>query len=406
MANPVTGNPSTPNQRVGAIINVADSTALAALDPSGLTVGTTVYTVDTDAYWDLKVSSAALSSTVVAVNGITGLRWLARSADSGFVTYAALADTSVTSGATLIGVNANGGMFSEPNLQLVLQTDVVLKVPLAATDGSGGAQLVGVNTGGKYTSTNVESALDTEVQTIKNPSQFTLTSGNLLSATLADAATNAASTIRRMSHTSSGTAAAGFGNKEIQTIPSSTGVARDATVMTHAWTTATNAAEDAQLKISALRAGSSVDLARFNGSSASGNAPLEILSHSVDDVAIAFTESHDQQIQKYNGGDLAFRARAGGSVYMASVNYAGMGVMPEANSLVDTFVGRNVGIGDAATNGLFWIPTLETAAWKPAALTPAGFLAHHAGLAFNVVDGKLYISGNGHLWSLTATVVI
>ena len=156
----VSGNPQNPGQRVGAIIVVADSTALAALDPSGLTLGSEVYKTDDDSYWELKVSSAALGSTVIAVNGISGLRWLLRVAAAGFVTLAQLADTSVTSGATLVGVNANGGMFSEPDLQHVLQEDVVLKANLAATDGTGGASLVGIqDVGNYYTATAVEGAL-------------------------------------------------------------------------------------------------------------------------------------------------------------------------------------------------------------------------------------------------------
>jgi len=151
----VTGNPQNPGQRIGAIIVVADSTELAALDPSGLTLGSEVYKTDDDSYWELKVSSASLGSTVIAVNGISGLRWILRVAAAGFVTLAQLADTSVTSGATLVGVNANGGMFSEPDLQHVLQEDVVLKAALAATDGTGGTSLVGTqNTGGYFSNTH------------------------------------------------------------------------------------------------------------------------------------------------------------------------------------------------------------------------------------------------------------
>lgn len=152
--------PASVGQRYGAQVSVADSTALAALDSDGFTIGTPVWNIALQAVFRLTVSTAALSSLVVAVAGITGARWISDGGAAGFVTLAELASTTVTSGATLIGVNANGGMFSEPDLQHVLQEDVVLKAVLAATDGTGGASIVGVqDTGGFFAGTTVEAIL-------------------------------------------------------------------------------------------------------------------------------------------------------------------------------------------------------------------------------------------------------
>lgn len=146
-------------QRYGAQISVADSTALAALDTDGFTIGTGVWNIGLQILFRLAVSTATLSSTVVATRDITGARWLADSGPGIGVTLAELASTSVTSGATLVGVNANGGMFSEPDLQHVLQEDVVLKALLAATDGTGAATVGVQDTGAFFAGTTVEAIL-------------------------------------------------------------------------------------------------------------------------------------------------------------------------------------------------------------------------------------------------------
>ncbi len=147
--------------RLGASITVTDTTALALLDPNGLDIGTNVYVADDTEFWTLVTSTAALGPGVVEVLGTVGARWVPVTSTSGFVTFADLSDTTLdNAGANLIGVYANGGQFSEPTLQGVLQEDVVIKTDLAATDGSGGAALVGIqDTGGYYTGTNVELAL-------------------------------------------------------------------------------------------------------------------------------------------------------------------------------------------------------------------------------------------------------
>lgn len=61
----------------GASLAVANATALAALDVSGMTVGTMCYVTSLAAPFTLAVSSASLvTNQVVAVNGVTGIRWI------------------------------------------------------------------------------------------------------------------------------------------------------------------------------------------------------------------------------------------------------------------------------------------------------------------------------------------
>lgn len=153
---PITSNPT----RIGSGLSVVTTGDLALLSPDNLTIGTGVYVTDDDKFYTLTTSTEALGPGVVEVLGTVGARWIENGGSTGFVTFADLADTTVDSGATLIGVNSNDGMFSEPDLQGVLQEDVVLKTVLAATDGTGGASLVGIRDVGSYfTSTVVEGAL-------------------------------------------------------------------------------------------------------------------------------------------------------------------------------------------------------------------------------------------------------
>jgi hypothetical protein len=61
---------------IGASLVVADSTELALVQIGGMTLGTQVKNLDTDSYFELRASTAALGDTVVAVSGVTGLRWV------------------------------------------------------------------------------------------------------------------------------------------------------------------------------------------------------------------------------------------------------------------------------------------------------------------------------------------
>lgn len=62
---------------LGAGIQVQDSTALAAYPINGITLGTVIYNVAVGALFILQLSSAALvDDNVVAVNGVSGARWV------------------------------------------------------------------------------------------------------------------------------------------------------------------------------------------------------------------------------------------------------------------------------------------------------------------------------------------
>lgn len=68
-------------QAIGTFIAVFDSTALAALNPQGLAVGTSVYNTSVGSSFTLTVSNASLvPDSVVAVSGVTGLRWIVQAA--------------------------------------------------------------------------------------------------------------------------------------------------------------------------------------------------------------------------------------------------------------------------------------------------------------------------------------
>ncbi len=92
---------STP-EATGAGLVVATSAALALLSADGLTIGTRVWNIETGSYWRLATSTASTSSTVVAVLGTTGARWLA-SQGTLSVTGLTVAGDITTTGDVTIG---------------------------------------------------------------------------------------------------------------------------------------------------------------------------------------------------------------------------------------------------------------------------------------------------------------
>ena len=73
---------STP-QTTGSFLAVSTSAKLAQLSTDGLCIGTQVYNEETGSYFALLASSAALSSSVVAVAGTSGVRWIQLNLTSG-----------------------------------------------------------------------------------------------------------------------------------------------------------------------------------------------------------------------------------------------------------------------------------------------------------------------------------
>lgn len=103
-------------QVLGASLVVANQTALAALDITGMTLGTVVYDAADDLYFQLKVSTASLSAgSVVAVSGITGIRWLVASGGFGADTLLKLpnANAALVNALEMITALTNNGAGTE-----------------------------------------------------------------------------------------------------------------------------------------------------------------------------------------------------------------------------------------------------------------------------------------------------
>src|SRR5260221_172645 len=65
-----------PPTRIGTDIPVASSAKLAELDSKFLTLGTSVFNLETSTYWVLTLSNASPGPGAIAVSGVTGSRWI------------------------------------------------------------------------------------------------------------------------------------------------------------------------------------------------------------------------------------------------------------------------------------------------------------------------------------------
>lgn len=74
---------STSPQVLGASLAVKDSASLAALDVTGMTLGTQAFNSGLGWSFTLVISGAGLSTDVVAVNGVSGARWVSSSLVNG-----------------------------------------------------------------------------------------------------------------------------------------------------------------------------------------------------------------------------------------------------------------------------------------------------------------------------------
>jgi hypothetical protein len=103
-----TGLTATP-EVFGAGLSVATSTALAALDVSGMTPGTQCYNLAVASPFTLTVSTASLvNDQVVAVAGVNGVRWIINSvaAPATVVTSAPVSGTGSSGSPVTIAANA------------------------------------------------------------------------------------------------------------------------------------------------------------------------------------------------------------------------------------------------------------------------------------------------------------
>jgi hypothetical protein len=397
--------PAPPVIQLGSSIAVATTAELGTLDASHLNPGTEVTVTADNSLWRLSISSASVGAGVVAVAGITGWRWLEQGGTSGFVTLAQLADTTVTSGATLIGVNANGGMFSQPDLQHVLQTDVVLKANLAAQDGSGGASLVGIQDVGNYfTGTVVETAMqelgasratdETNIalkQTKAAPAPFTTTTGQLVEIDLSDAGTNTASVATVTAHDTSGTAAAGFGTIDKNRLENASGTMKDATQTTSRWVVATNAAERAAVDVSAMVGGTMTKLATFSGGdTAQAEAPLILPGANSSEQTILFTGAGNQTLYKTGSGRMVVTAE--GAISFVAGSSTGLVIQnPNSGQPTDIKLATASDLGNAAIQGFVFLPvSTTTGAPTGVPAQSTGFFANSTPVFINQADKKLW----------------
>jgi hypothetical protein len=151
--------------RQGASLCTATSAALADLDVNGLTLGTSIYNLETATFFDLLPSTAPLSGTVVAVSGVDGVRWVqAESAGGGPVMFAALA---ANGGADLVGTT--GSITVQAKLDAD-DTALAARPTSTTLAAAGGAALVGYNPSG-----TVQSRVATNITDIAaRPTSVTL----------------------------------------------------------------------------------------------------------------------------------------------------------------------------------------------------------------------------------------
>lgn len=386
-------NPSPPVIQLGASIAVATTTELGTLDPSHLGLGTQVMVTADGSIWLLSKSTATVGAGVVAVSGVTGWRWLEQGGTTGFVTLAELADTTITSGATLIGVNANGGMFSEPDLQHVLQEDVVLKANLAATDGSGGASLVGVqNTGGYWANSH---ALETILQTIGS-GLFSLGAAGKLELDVADATTATTSVVKLTTHTTSGVPAPGFGSIDKQQLKNAAGTLKDASQFVTRWTVATGGSERSSLDIGVTLGGTMTTVASFSGGGGA-DASLNLPTANTSEQAILLTSAGNQSIYKTGSGNFAMGADASLS-FVAGSSTGLLMNNPNPGQPTDIRLATSSDLGNTAIQGFVFMPVSTTTgapSGVPAQLT--GAWANSQPMFINRADKKLwcYFSSGG-----------
>jgi hypothetical protein len=91
-------------QAMGTVVSATDSTDLAGLNTQGLAIGSKAWNVAVGAYFTLTLSSASLvTNQVVAVNGLTGVRWIKDSVTGNAI-------TSLTGGVVASGPGASAAV--------------------------------------------------------------------------------------------------------------------------------------------------------------------------------------------------------------------------------------------------------------------------------------------------------
>lgn len=115
---------------VGSCIAVDTTAHLSTLDMTGITLGTKAFTIGTSETWELKASTASVSSIVLAVNGITGWRWVK--------TFAPGANTVFDDAMRALGKSATPTLTQYSWMKLgTLQAGTITVPATPAIDGGG-----------------------------------------------------------------------------------------------------------------------------------------------------------------------------------------------------------------------------------------------------------------------------
>jgi len=245
-----------------------------------------------------------------------------------------------------------------------------------------------------------------DIQNIPPPALSTpLSTGQVTTTDLTDAATNAVSDVTRTTHQSTGTPAAGFGSRWLDRLANAANTLVDAFTVTRRWVTAT-APEDSAVDFFAARAGALVRMLTLNAKNASGNYPVELPASNADGASIGLTQNGDQEIDKATGGNFYLRCRnaTDAKIGLYGPNYAGI-TIHQSTGFADAIVCA----GSPATtevDGYFWIPAVQTTGAQtgvPRGVAVGQEYTGHVACVFNKADNKFWMY-NGTAWkSITFT---
>ena len=226
----------------------------------------------------------------------------------------------------------------------------------------------------------------------------TLASGETQDVTLADAATNSVSTVQTLTHTTSGTAAAGFGSAFLWKGSDGAGNTDDMADVQVVWTDATSTSEDSKIVFRTRLAGAALaEAARFDGKTT-------ILGGGTPPYSNRLTVTGDADGNSWiivnssaaNAGQLLLGVESNSNpVFMGSISNHSVALRSNntARTTWDTsgnLIHGTAAIATTATSGFLYIPACAGA--------PTGVPTAFAGRVPLVVDStnnKLYFYSGG-----------
>ncbi len=288
---------------------------------------------------------------------------------------------------------ANTGVTNAANAQSTADGAVSVNIAQNATIAEIEDDIGEINT--------VLGSLGTVYQTIANPSRFSMSAGQELDATLSDNATTTSTVVQDFTHNSTGTTGPGFASDHTEHLQADSGNNQLATTIRHAWATATDGNESAEIAFIVKRNGGDATRVKVSGDDTS--APLEIIGANSGDVNLLLSplNGHDSTIRCTGGGNHNFALQLDGGGYLGLVVGASTGYAQQesAGNLPNVGLG-NIGIVDnAATGGFVFLPQSEISG--PPTGVPAlasGIWAHKAAVFINKADGKIWANFGGSDW--------